>query len=85
MRVDRYAFNVIFTTEVRENKLRSWVLEARVRQMESIDRLDRGAFFSDTRDAVHFGRVGRSAALFAYAGAGWGLMVLALFALADLV
>ncbi len=53
--------------------------------MESIDRLDRGAFFSDTRDAVHFGRVGRSAALFAYAGAGWGLMVLALFALADLV
>ena len=60
-------------------------LEAKVRQTESIHRLDRRAYFSDADDYVRFGRVGRSFALFAYAGAGWALMVLALFALADIV
>ena len=65
--------------------LRTSALEASVRQTEIFHRLDRGAFFPEADGCARFGRVGRALSLFAYAGIGWGLMVAALFALADIL
>ena len=56
-----------------------------MRQTEVFTRLDRDAYYSECADNTRFGRVGRSLVLFAYAGAGWGIVVLALFSLADIL
>ena len=65
--------------------LRTSALEAQVRQIEIFHRLDRDAYLPEADGCARFGRVGRAISLFAYAGIGWGLMVAALFALADLL
>ena len=46
-------------------------------------RVPRGACAVEAADHDRFGRVARTLALFAYAGAGWALLALALFGLAD--
>lgn len=59
--------------------------ETSVRQFESIYQVHRSAYVAEPVEHDRFGRLGRALTLFAYAGAGWALAALALFALADIL